>query len=123
MENTVSDALTIARWCWRARQWSLSPDNRVRTSPDIGSPACFDPSMMDGHVSEFETEYGVSSAEAVLIERGLAEEYGNAICVELCVEGRGKDLGTQCAMIATAPLAARVCALAAVIRAQEAKHG
>ena len=72
--------------------------------------------------------YGVSAAEAVVMERGLAEQYGEALALECGMQpigGAGGPItgdadyvrGADVAKLATAPLPARIRALAAVVRA------
>lgn len=119
----MSDALTIARFCWPERSWRHDTDG---IAPD-------DVVISDGPefaiYRDFTEIDDVRVAELAVIERGLAKEYGKALLVELGMRGQEGDgswtismlPGIDHAKLATAPLDARVRALAAVIRAQEEK--
>lgn len=101
------DALTVARWCWpEPDEWTVSDMPYVIRDTDDGRmPECFDPS----------SPHDVHEAEDVLIERGHAEAYGAWLTSELF--GRQVvNTSERAALIATAPLDARVKAMAAVIR-------
>lgn len=102
-----SDALVIARWCWpEPDEWTVSDMPWVIRDTDDGqTPDCFDPS----------SPHDIADAERVLIERGHAEAYGRALAFELSIDGYD-DLWEFCAAAATAPLDARVKAMAATIR-------
>jgi hypothetical protein len=73
-------------------------------------PGHFDPQLCSN----------VRNAERVLIERGHAEEYGRALIRELNLYPLGSD--EDAALCATAPLDARLRAMAAVIRGLEKKE-
>ncbi len=74
-----------------------------------------------------------AAAEAVLIERGLGEEYGGELARQLERDGRPMGIDPTQDMVrvysrwilhaATAPLDARVRAMVQVVRAEEAKRG
>jgi hypothetical protein len=101
-------ALVIARWCWPNEPWNLSANMRLATGAITGRP--FYPDRMDD----------VHAAELVVIERGLAEEYGRALAFDLWpTEPKPKfTFSIALALAATAPLDARVRALVAAIEAQ-----
>jgi hypothetical protein len=124
----VSDALDIARWCWPEGTWKLRAGKTglgvfaVRVDDYLRTPA-----GESGGVPIYECSaqttfqqgsvHDVAAAEAVVIERGLAKAYGCALLTELSQEQlEGFSGFEELARIATAPLAARVRALAAVVR-------
>lgn len=120
----MSDALTIARWCWPSIEaWVQDGD----ASPACSCEKCvgfqFRSYDSDDHCPSGVRWYGVAAAESILIERGLAWNYGDALAAILFADPRSNAMrfSEQFTMFATAPLAARVRAMAAVIRAQEAK--
>lgn len=109
----MNDALTIARWCWPdANEWRMSEtgDWALRDTDDGRLPDSFDPSI----------PYDVIYAEEVVIERGLRRQYGNELHKIVAEESGVGDFpdGDWDATIATAPLDARVRAMAAAIRAR-----
>ena len=116
MTNLPDDAaLRIARWCWPERQWISNPDNI-----DHAIAYSEDPHGWYWDATELDD---VRAAEQVVIERGLAEEYGRALCIAtkaiICIDDDLQYDGI--AAIATAPLDARVRALLTVIEKQEAR--
>lgn len=105
-EVNESDALTIARWCWADKPWQHFSDTACSAWTSTKS---LDWMAVD------------SWKEIHAAERGLAEEYGRALYHEL--SGEDWDPGAlleffadQYTKTATAPLDARVRAMAAVIR-------
>ena len=100
----AENALTVARWCWP--EDSLGAQDCIRSFMEF-----------DGDHRDF-----IAAAEAVVRERGLGEEYGRGL---LGVLGFWRGLALlnfdEMATIATAPLHARLAALAAVAR--EAQRG
>lgn len=106
----MNDAMTIALWCWPAE---VKP-NMVKPKGEF-SVIVF--SVDDWSESEL-NRYGVHDAERILTERGLAEEYGRALERELSdsFDDDGEPTWADSARMATAPLDARVRAMAAVIR-------
>ena len=126
----MSDALTIARWCWPKYTWKEGIESEVYTEECGTDDSCWEfwPDEYGGRPQDCEQNgrKGVSDAESVLIECGLAENYGNALCWELWgnknhpeFKFRGDwapNLGADLAELATAPLNVRVRAMAAVIR-------
>ena len=111
-------ALRIVRWCWPERVWVRDPDG---IDPDLaysdGPPFSI--------YRDFTERDDVAHAERVVIERGLAEDYGCALVDELGFGGPpgpdGPSLYEVWGKIATAPIEARVRALLAVIE-QEKKN-
>jgi hypothetical protein len=100
----ASDAQLVAKWCWPNEDWQrLCAEN----GPDF-------PFRWGG----------LHGAERVVIERGLAEQYGAELVAALGLFGRDvrewpvSADGEDFAKLATAPLEVRVRALAAVVRAQ-----
>jgi len=108
----MSDALEIARWAWPDKRWSERIDR---------STACVWIDLKRSASGEFDVGRfdSLQDAELVLIERGLAEEYGQKLWAEVWDRPFGLGNGLSIARIATAPLDARVRAILAVIRAQE----
>ena len=104
----MSDALKIAKWRWPKSVWDW-------TVYDDGSGA-----INREHKFDAQHHGDVHEVELVLIERGLAEQYGLYLLAELF--GRAgvalTDLPDRATRIATAPLDARIRALVAVIDAQ-----
>ncbi len=95
---TPDDLLALARFCSPWKEWNS------------------------------ESRHDVAAAEAVLIERGMGEEYGAELVAELGV-ARGERLdwefewAASVAAIRTAPLDVCVRAMVQVVRAEEAKRG
>lgn len=112
----TNDALTVARWCWPDEPHN--PGFRLLADKTFAL-SVFDPEEWEG--SE-RSQFGVRSAESVVIERGLAVQYGATLLAALdgadLYSGGGRyDLdGYWLARLATAPIGARLRALAAVIR-------
>ena len=114
-----SDALTVTMWCWPNFDPSLQP------IADYGTRriATFDPELWTA--DDFSC-FGVRDAEQVVLERGLAEQYGEALghalldtsaCLRKnCAGDRWSEwmdvCGEDLASIATAPLSVRLRALA-----------
>lgn len=134
----MSDALTIARWCWPDCFWGEWPSGTQAIKLTGRNDANGNPISIaewwpadEDYCTRGATRESIADAERILIERGLESEYGHAIAIELQYDSRGSDRGMflieatedDFAKIATAPLAARVRAMAAVIRALEEKHG
>lgn len=119
----MNDALTVARWCWPQEL----PDGWIWCDDGTYSLAIFDPDSADCNGND-QALHGVRDAERVLIERGHADAYGKAIARELDQEsylpGASFAVTTSwfmLAMIATLSPAARIRAMAAVIRTLESK--
>lgn len=104
----MSDALKIARFLWPDKEWRADPATGGAGSNDLR----FVPTSFGG----------CNGAEHAIIARGLAEEYGEALCRELFGAPGGIE-PHPFAQIRTAPLECIVRALVAVIDAQEAKRG
>jgi hypothetical protein len=104
-----SDALTIARWCWPEEQWH---QNYANVLPSTAGGIGFDDTSMDDPDGYF----AVSDAERVVIERGHGRAYGLALLDHLDI-GITAWCSDHAEVIATAPLDARMRALAATIRA------
>ena len=106
----AENALIVARWCWDAQSWTASKVSGccIAQSLNVGYPA---------DVFDAESRDDIAAAEAVVRERGLGEEYGRGL---LGVLGFWRGLALlnfdDMATIATAPLPARLAALAAVAR-------
>jgi hypothetical protein len=110
---SASDALLIARWCWpgveyREDEWG----NAVE--------------VLDCQNLFLRNDWrAIHHAERILIERGHAEAYGKALMQQDGIEIHYCDSNSmsdhefcaEAAKLATAPLDARVRALAATIRA------
>lgn len=108
----MSAALTIARWCWPEEYWKTYGDE---------SDSC-----LFGTESDFSADdwSDVNAAELVLIERGHAEAYGRALWERTAdVPRNTPGMWMKYALIATAPLDARVRAMSAVIEKLEAGRG
>ncbi len=114
---TDSDALAIARFCWPEQTWEPFRDStEAHAVNELGE--CAGP-----HFSG-RTRAGLALAECALVERGHAEAYGRALVKEIRWDGpelpaetpSGAVLFGWYAHLATAPLDARVRAMAAVIR-------
>lgn len=88
-DPTPEEILALARFCW----------------PE-GIPWMHDPQSFEDHAD-------VAAAEAIFIERGLGEEYGERLCKEV--------LGTPDDPDLVGLANARVRAMVAVVRAQEEK--
>ena len=112
-------ALTISRWCWSTLQWESTARWTAlgRAGSDSSPLRRFDTNIYED----------VRAAELVLIERGLAEEYGEALFNDLYPVRRDglKDLPRAVpawrpwlAEVATAPIEARARAILAVIEGQ-----
>jgi len=119
-DQPASDALTVARWCWPEHgPWQMGTPDPLPTPIPMSRARWFDPERWED--DRFVACHGVLAAEAALIERGLAEEYGEELCVELFGMSVPSSARDACGL-ATAPLPARLRALASVVRAQEAKR-
>lgn len=123
-EPTPEDILALARFCWPYAGWNMSVIGLASTNTTKAAcPAYFSAGSRDA----------VAAAEAILIERGLGEEYGRAFAAEMRWTGKywsphlsaNKDplrlMGDAIAACLNAPLDARVRAMVAVVRAQEDK--
>ena len=115
------DALDVARFCWPEHEWK---------SLDRGLSACRRADCRPGwNFTDYLTIWradnreDIAAAERVVVERGLGEEYGKWIAVELGPppESLERYFG-YVAKIATAPLDARLRALAVVARKQLEKE-
>jgi hypothetical protein len=108
-----ADLLKIVQFCW--------PDDGWHTvDGEDGKPSMLLFSEAGDHWGCYWPQ-NVSAAELALIERGLAEEYGRALAIEMRWCGRdGRWTGwlgstEQIAEAATAPLDARCRAMLAVV--------
>ena len=115
---TPDAALIIARWCWPGRNWYTIADD------DGAHPIWDDPCSHCGErkrpkrTSFYIESDDIRVAELVLIERGLAGEYGDALAEELdvyCNHNWEDNPSPAFAKLATAPLDARVRAILTVI--------
>lgn len=104
-----TDALLIARWAWPLIQWSIE-------SGEVRGREWLERFTIEQYDDE-DCLYSVHAAEAVLIERGLGVGYAHELMLALIPSC---PKGVAAIHYATAPLATRVRAMAAVIRAQEA---
>ena len=121
----MSDALKIARFCWPGKEWRIGTVDGTLYWKD-GNSFNLDASWNPNDLNE------IAVAEAVLIERGLGEEYGMQLfrhtqhtAIEASYDD-GRNPGVEAdyhdlAMIATAPLDARVRAMVKVIKKEEKK--
>lgn len=119
----MSAALVIARWCWPELPWeqAISDVQDVRTEVAGEVQALMDCDKC-GHADDrfwnAHDAKDVTAAERILIERWHADAYGMALCDDF--EWVHADLSmAEVAKIATAPLDARVRAMAAVIEKLE----
>ena len=107
-----SDALVIARWCWPAPDW------KWHEADDIAPAGCV---CCGNEFWPIEPRH-VHDAESVLIERGLAAEYGHALQMQegidigYCRDAPTAEFDTEVTKVAHAPLEVRVKAMAATIR-------
>lgn len=120
MSDLPKDAvLRIVRFCWPHGQWFMDSSvtlvafDRSPVHQAKGAAGYFDPALGSS----------VNAAEAVLIERGHAEAYGRAlldvVATPELADKEGKADPALFAALATAPLDARVRAMAAVIEKLE----
>ena len=101
-------AFKIARWCWPEAANAKTESDYAKKDRAIGQQLARD----------WPT---IRAAELVLIERGLAEEYGRKLLDEICDARDTWSENEAASLCATAPLDARCRALLAVIEKQEAK--
>ncbi len=121
-----SDALVVARWCWPSERWSETAYVDRDGVRRVGALQGARPTRFCSEEHE-----DVADAERVLIERGHAEAYGRALWVEVLDDVSSNEeekadtrrsgmldihRGADFANLATAPLEARVRAMAATIR-------
>lgn len=121
MSPTPDDLLALARFCWSRRKWTTETgDGLVR---DYNEP---DVEFLGDHRDD------VSAAEAVLIERGLGEEYAQQLILALGDRVPGFQIHDDARIslhwaavtnIRTAPLEVCVRAMVEVVRQEEEKRG
>ena len=82
---------------------------------DATTDAC---AILSGFFGEARQRCAIAAAEDVVRERGLGEQYGLALARELGMHYEGESIvvASNIAELATAPLPARLAALAAVAR-------
>ena len=102
-------ALRIARWIWPTAEWQLLCGKAHSDTHRVGL--------------DLWSWNGVHFAEGVLIKRGLAKAYGGALVAELTGQAQLDSFSgfEEIALVATAPLDARVRALLVVVEEQERK--
>lgn len=125
MTLTPEQALTIARFCWPDGEWATAHPGREPYA-QRSDGQCFTESSMDGcvHCGDW---LCVADAERALVERGLGEEYGRALSIELGIRWPlTMDVGNsearlRVAMIRTATPEVIARAILRVIEGQEQK--
>lgn len=122
----MSDALEIAKFCWPEQPWKDDADSAYTDEDDAeGYTYSFWGTRLD---DDDDVEYqirrhGVASAERILVERGMAQEYALALLAHLHLlhkHDEGWLIEEDVVKIAMAPAEARVRAMLAVIRAAKA---
>ena len=121
-------ALIVARWCWPEECQRNETRCDLVVSNGTYALSVFDPTCFGSGNFMLDTR----AAELVIIERGLAEEYGRTLAIALGFNECGEAMmrndvcsftrtdyvnAADCALLATAPLDARIRAMLAVIQA------
>lgn len=115
--SAADDALDVARFCWPGEDWSIDALGRVAGPPSTDADGCIFREV-------WEPAAHIAAAERVLVERGLGEEYGRALAINVLGSSwelqPGKNLcnitGVEFAAIRTAPLKVCLRAMARVVR-------
>lgn len=111
----MSDALTIARFCFPETHWVMREDEGVAIDWGLESFTHAELAESSGPLWNPQDRADVSAAESVVIERGLAEQYGRALAHELWPENPHCTFAVAIAQVRTAPLTVVIRAILSAI--------